>query len=132
MDYVYIVTYYDKGVREPVVTAFDNKDAAELCYETFCKEHDIISLDRAPVYKSFEVTTPFAVGDEIRITDETEDKGYYLATVVDIDSDGALWVIDEYGSATVITPDDDRQKEKTGRHYRSIKDLVESMRDGTA
>ena len=55
MDYVYIVTYYDKGAREPVVTAFDNRDAAERCYEDFKDKHGVVSIDRAPVYKSFEV-----------------------------------------------------------------------------
>lgn len=132
MDYMYIVTYYDKGAREPVVTAFDNRDAAERCYEDFKDKHDVISIDCAPVFKSFEITSPFAVGDEIRITDETVDKGYYLATVLDIDSDGALWVIDECGSATVVTPDDDRHKERTGRNYRFVKLLIESMREGKA
>lgn len=55
MDYVYIVTYYDKGETEPVVTAFNNLDAAEQCYKTFKDSHDIASIDRAPVYTSFTV-----------------------------------------------------------------------------
>lgn len=56
MDYIYIVTYYDKDAREPVVTAFDNRDAAERCYEAFKVNYDVVSIDRAPVYKSFEVS----------------------------------------------------------------------------
>lgn len=55
MEHIYIVTYFDKSEREPVVTAFDNRDAAERCYEAFKDKHDIVSIDRAPVYKSFEV-----------------------------------------------------------------------------
>ena len=55
MDYVYIVTYYDKDAREPVVTAFDNRDAAEACYETFKQEHDITAIDHVKVYKEFKI-----------------------------------------------------------------------------
>ena len=55
MDYVYIVTYYDKSYTEPVVLAFSNLDAAERCYRTFKDSHDVASIGRVPVYKSFTV-----------------------------------------------------------------------------
>ena len=55
VDYVYVVTYYDKNETEPVVTAFSNADAAEQCYRAFKDLHDVVSIDRAPIYKSFTV-----------------------------------------------------------------------------
>lgn len=52
---MYIVSYFDKEVNEPVVTAFDNRDAAEACYETFKQEHDITAIDHVKVYKEFKI-----------------------------------------------------------------------------
>lgn len=73
---------------------------------------------------------PIVVGDEIKVYDEGVEKGCFLATVTDIDCDGALWILDEAGANTVINPDDERKKEKTGYHYDYIKDLVYSMKEG--
>ena len=55
LDEMYIVSYFDKEVDEPVVTAFNNRDAAEACYETFKQEHDITAIDHVKVYKEFKI-----------------------------------------------------------------------------
>lgn len=55
LDEMYIVSYFDKEVNEPVVTAFNNRDAAEACYETFKQEHDITAIDHVKVYKEFKI-----------------------------------------------------------------------------
>lgn len=51
---VWAVTYYDDG-EEPVVTVFDNKEAAMACYSCFIGEHDVVNVDEAPVCHSFTV-----------------------------------------------------------------------------
>lgn len=73
---------------------------------------------------------PMAVGDEIKVYDDGVEKGYFRATIMDIDCDGALWILDEGGVNTVINPDDERKKEKTGYHFDYIKDLIYSMEEG--
>lgn len=50
---VWIVTYFDEGDIEATVTAFSNKEAAQLCLETFEKLHTYISIDEVPVFSSF-------------------------------------------------------------------------------
>lgn len=52
---IYIVTYWDEG-KEPVVTAFDNKDAAEYCYRAFRDCHDGCCMDETTVYHSFNIS----------------------------------------------------------------------------
>lgn len=51
---VWIVTYYDMGAA-PVVTAFNNSNAAYDCYEYFLGEHDKVNIDEVPIYKDFIV-----------------------------------------------------------------------------
>lgn len=52
---IWIVAYFDKGDIESTVTAFDNHTAALLCYETFQKEHDNVSIDEVPLYKTVAI-----------------------------------------------------------------------------
>ena len=70
---------------------------------------------------------PIVVGDEIVVYDDGVENGKFVATVTDIDCDGALWIIDHTGANTVINPDDERKREKTGVHYDYITYLVCSM-----
>ena len=51
---VWIVTYFDEGDIEATVTAFSNKEAAQLCLETFEKLHAYIWIDEVPVFSSFK------------------------------------------------------------------------------
>lgn len=51
---IYIVTYWDKG-KEPVVTVFDNRDAAESCYRAFRDSYDGCCIDESTLYHSFLV-----------------------------------------------------------------------------
>lgn len=73
---------------------------------------------------------PIVVGDEIIVYDEGVKDGKFRATVIDIDCDGALWILDEAGVNTVINPGDERKREKTGRHFDYIADLIYSMEEG--
>lgn len=72
---------------------------------------------------------PIVVGDEIIIYDDLE-ISKVMATVIDIDRDGALWILDETGANTIIDPHDGRKREKTGRHFDYIADLIHSMKVG--
>ena len=72
---------------------------------------------------------PIVVGDEIIIYDDLE-ISKVIATVIDIDCDGALWILDETGANTIIDPHDGRKREKTGRHFDYIADLIHSMKGG--
>lgn len=54
MESVWIVSYYDSG-EDPVVTSFDNKDAAMRCYEHFVGEHEKVDVDEVPIYHSFVI-----------------------------------------------------------------------------
>ena len=56
--YAWIVTFWD-GTQEPTVTAFDNEEAAQRCYETFKLLHEGICLDQVPVYHDFKVQKNF-------------------------------------------------------------------------
>ena len=86
------------------------------------------------VQKMFEIQQnkkkPIEVGDEVKIFDDDDEKGYFKVIVIDIDVDGALWVLDEYGANTIINPDDERKREKTGRHVNYIKDMLYEMEEG--
>lgn len=73
---------------------------------------------------------PIVVGDEIIVYDDGVEDGIFKATVIDIDCDGALWILDEAGANTVINPGDERKREKTGRHFDYIADLIYSMEEG--
>lgn len=70
---------------------------------------------------------PIVVGDEIIVYDEGVENGKFRATVIDIDCDGALWILDEAGANTVINPDDERTREKTGMHFDYIGKLIADM-----
>lgn len=72
---------------------------------------------------------PIVVGDEIIVYDDLG-ISKVRATVIDIDSDGALWILDETGANTIINPHDERKREKTGRHFDYIADLIYSMEEG--
>lgn len=54
MNKVWVVTYRDR-CEEPVVTLFDNEDAAKDCYKEFKKEHWGAWIDEAPIYSNFSV-----------------------------------------------------------------------------
>lgn len=56
---VYIVSYWSYG-RPPVVTAFDDEDAANRCYECFSAWHDGCSIDKVPVYSHFSENGEFS------------------------------------------------------------------------
>ena len=47
---IFVVTYKDNDCDEPVVTAFDNEEAANKCYEYFKTIHDAAWLDTCPLY----------------------------------------------------------------------------------
>ena len=71
---------------------------------------------------------PIAVGDEIIVYEDGVENGKFRATVIDIDCDGALWILDEAGVNTIINPDDERKREKTGMHFDYIGKLIADMR----
>ena len=50
-----VVTYYNIGETEPVVTCFNNKENATKYYEYILGGHDIVSIDECEVYTKFEV-----------------------------------------------------------------------------
>lgn len=55
---IYVVTYWDftEDIKEePVVTVFDNEEAAKKCYEHFKKYYSACVLDETLLYSSFEV-----------------------------------------------------------------------------
>lgn len=48
----WVVTYYDIG-SDPIVTCFDNEDAAMKCYEHFLGKHDRVDIDKCMIFKNF-------------------------------------------------------------------------------
>lgn len=50
---VYVVTYWDYDFEEPVVTAFNNKVAAESFREYAKEKYNGACLDTVPVYSNF-------------------------------------------------------------------------------
>lgn len=50
---IYVVTYWDYDSKEPVVTVFDNKVAAESFLEYAQERHDGACVDECPVYSEF-------------------------------------------------------------------------------
>lgn len=48
----YITSYTLK--TEPVVTVFNNKEAAERCYTYFKKKYGTVYIDEAPLYNRFK------------------------------------------------------------------------------
>lgn len=53
---VWVVSYYNEG-EAPVVTVFDNEDAAVKCYNAFLTfgKHKKVDCDECSVYKTFTV-----------------------------------------------------------------------------
>jgi hypothetical protein len=51
---IYIVTYWDNG-QEPIITVFNDKEAADNCYDYFKDKHDHICIDKSQVYSTFKV-----------------------------------------------------------------------------
>lgn len=49
--HIWIVTYWNSEI-EPVVTAFDNKEAAQACCDYFSKEYSCC-VDECNIYSSF-------------------------------------------------------------------------------
>lgn len=49
---IWVVTYWEFGT-EPVVTAFNNEEAAIKCYDYFKKCYDECRLDECPIYSIF-------------------------------------------------------------------------------
>lgn len=53
MNTVWAVTCYKLG-EDPIVTVFDNKQAAFKCYSYFLDtNYDKVNLDEVPIYKEF-------------------------------------------------------------------------------
>ena len=52
---IWVVTYYNIGEPEPVVTCFNNKENAVKYYEYILGEHDVVSIDECEVYTEFKV-----------------------------------------------------------------------------
>ncbi len=51
---VWVVTYWDGNFgEEPVVTVFDNPEAAKLCFETFSNRHFGCCMDECNLYYAF-------------------------------------------------------------------------------
>lgn len=53
MNDVFVVSYMDG--RTPVVTAFNNRDAASKYMQYLVKEKNTVTFDVCPVYKDFSV-----------------------------------------------------------------------------
>ena len=54
MDSIWIVTNWNSDLdSEPIVAAFNNKEAASECYEYFKKEHYECCLDECLVYSTW-------------------------------------------------------------------------------
>ena len=95
------------------------------------KERDERNAKHEREYKiRINRTSPIKVGDEIKVYEESEECGYFKAIVIDIDCDGALWILDQHGNNTIINPDDERKREKTGRCVDYVKDMIYEMKDG--
>ena len=52
---IWVVTYYNIGEKEPVVTCFNNKESAVKYYEYILGGHDVVSIDECEVYTEFKV-----------------------------------------------------------------------------
>ena len=50
---VWIVSYWDYFSKEPVVTVFDNEEAANKCYKYFKTGNELCWLDKCPIYSHF-------------------------------------------------------------------------------
>ena len=52
---IWVVTYYNIGEKEPVVTCFNNKESAVKYYEYILDGYDVVSIDECEVYTEFKV-----------------------------------------------------------------------------
>ena len=52
---IFVVTYRDSNYDEPVVTLFDNEDAANECYKHFKTIHAAAWLDTCQLYSKFTI-----------------------------------------------------------------------------
>lgn len=50
---IWIVSYINYLLREPIVTAFNNQTAAEACYNNFKHRFDRVCIDECDIYSSF-------------------------------------------------------------------------------
>lgn len=55
---IWVVTYYDIGEKEPIVTCFNNKENAMKYYEYILDGHNVVSIDECEVYRNFVVRSP--------------------------------------------------------------------------
>lgn len=57
MDKVWVVTYWSNNTEEePIVTVFDNDDAAQNCYKYFNRKEEHCCIDECPVYKEILIS----------------------------------------------------------------------------
>ena len=51
---VWSVIYWDEG-EEPIISLFDNEEAARKCYEYFKPNHDGCCIDKCSIFSNFLV-----------------------------------------------------------------------------
>ena len=55
----FAVIYYDYDRKEPVITVFNNREAAIKCYEYFCEQkYKYVCVEDCPVYTNFNLGCP--------------------------------------------------------------------------
>ena len=70
---------------------------------------------------------PINVGDEVLIHECDYDDT--KAVVIDADTNGTLWVLDDNGCVSEISPSDDRSVIKTERHFNEIRHILNKLRE---
>lgn len=50
---VYVVTAWNKNGYEPIVSVFDNENAAEACQNHMRTKYDDAVIDKTPIFKTF-------------------------------------------------------------------------------
>lgn len=56
MTYVYVVSYLENGNIEPIISVFDNEDAAKGFYDYMkSEETSHVWIDRCPLFQHFKV-----------------------------------------------------------------------------
>lgn len=136
--------FYDNRYQEGLEDAWEaarkiaNEDNDSVNFEVFGYTDAFAIIDEFTAKEAIEKireyeekqkqTDEIKIGDEIMIYDCD---GNHKAVVVDRDSDGALWVLDENGANFVIEPDtDDRTAERTGRHFEEIAAVLGKLKGG--
>lgn len=55
--HIWVVTYWESFLTgptdEPVVSVFDNEEAAQKCYKYFKQQYSGCCIDKAPIYHEF-------------------------------------------------------------------------------